>query len=188
MNRLPFVPEQPEDPRVREVFERLRRRWQGAPVLHLYRLIGWAPGLLGPWMDFAHALRFKTVSPADVRELMIVRSGQLAQSEYEWRHHWAAALSEGVSEAKLQALDEWQSSRLFDERERAVLALAEDTACRVGATAETMNALKAEFPHEQVAELVMIAGFYAGVARIANSLGVPLEPGFETMTPRDETK
>lgn len=186
--RLPFVPEEPDDPRVRDVFERLRRRWQGAPVLHLYRLIGWAPGLLGPWMDFAHALRFKTTSPARLRELMIVRSGQLAQSEYEWKHHWAAAVEEGVPEAKLQALKDWRACELFDERERAVLALAEDTACGIGASGETMDALKSQFPTEQVAELVMIAGFYAGVARIANSLGVPLEPDFETMTPRDETK
>lgn len=188
MSRLPFVSEDIEDPRVRDVFERLRRRWQGAPVLHLYRLIAWAPGLLGPWMDFAHALRFKTACPGRLRELMIVRSGQLAGSEYEWKHHWAAALAEGVLEAKLQALDGWRSSALFDEDEVAVLSLAEDTACGLGASDETMTALQSKFPNEQVAELVMIAGFYAGVARIVNSLGVTLEPGFERLTPRDETK
>jgi len=188
MSRLPFVPEEPEDARVREVFERLRLRWQGAPVLHLYRLIGWAPGLLAPWMEFAHAMRFKTASPADLRELMIVRSGQLAKSEYEWKHHWVAALEEGVSQAKLDVLDEWQASPLFGAGERAVLALAEDTACGLGASEQTMEAMKAQFPNEQVVELVMIAGFYAGVARITNSLDVSLETGFESMTPRDETK
>lgn len=188
MNRLPFVAEQPEDARVRDVFERLRRRWQGAPVLHLYRLIAWAPGLLAPWMEFAHALRFKTSTPALLRELMIVRSGQLTQAEYEWKHHWVAAREEGVSEQKLQALDEWPHSSLFDDNERAVLSLAEDTARGLGASEATMTALKARFPNEQVVELVMTAGFYAGVARIVNSLGVPLEPGFESMTPRDETK
>lgn len=188
MNRLPFVPDDPDDPRVREVFERLRRRWQGAPILNLYRLIAWAPGLLGPWTDFAHALRFKTALPPDVRELMIVRSGQLTEAEYEWRHHWAAAIEAGVSEAKLQALDGWRSSDRLDERERAVLSLAEDTALELGASDETMSTLKAHFPNEQVVELVMIAGFYCGVARIVRSLGVPLEPGFESMTPRDETR
>jgi AhpD family alkylhydroperoxidase len=188
LNRIPFVPEEPDDPRVRDVFERMRKRWQGAPVLHLYRLIGWAPGLLGPWMDFAHAMRFKTASPARLRELMIVRSGQLSQCEYEWKHHWAAALEESVTEEQLFALESWQASPLFDEDERAVLALADDTACGLGASDATMSALKARLPLEQVTELVMIAGFYAGVARIANSLGVPLEPGFESMTPRDETK
>lgn len=118
---------------------------------------------------------------------MVVRSGQLAQSEYEWKHHWVAALDEGVPESKLRALDGWRGSDLFNEDERAVLALAEDTACGLGASQATMDALNVRFPNEQDTEFVMI-GFYAGVARIANSLGVPLEPGFETMTPRDETK
>lgn len=183
-----MVPEEPDDPRVRDAFDRLRRRWKGAPVLNLYRLIGWAPGLLAPWMDFAHALRFKTVAPPLLRELMIVRSGQLLGAEYEWKHHWVAALEEGVPEEKLQGLALWRESSLFDAVERAVLALADDTALGPGASAETMDALRSCMPNEQVAELVMIAGFYSGVARIVNSLAVPLEPGFETMTPHDETK
>ena len=188
MNRLPFVPEQPEDPRVRDAFDRLRKRWQGAPVLHLYRLIGWAPGLLAPWMEFAHALRFKTAAPPALRELMIVRSGQLLDAEYEWKHHWVAALEEGVAEEKLQALAGWRSCGLFDELEQAVLALADDTALGLGASEATMQELKSQLSNQQVAELVMIAGFYCGVARIVHSLDVPLEPGFESMTPRDETK
>lgn len=186
MSRLPFVPEQPEDPQVADVFQRLRKRWQGAPVLHLYRLLGWAPGLLPAWMEFGHALRFKTSSPAALRELMIVRSGQLQQAEYEWKNHWVAALDEGVPEQKLHALEHWQTSDIYSEAERAVLALAEDTAIKCGATEATINALKAVLPNEQLVELVVIAGFYACVGRVVNSLDVPIEPGFETMLPLDE--
>jgi alkylhydroperoxidase family enzyme len=188
MSRLPFVSDEPEDPRVAETFERLRKRWQGAPVLHLYRLLAWAPGLLPAWMEFAHALRFKTTTPAALRELMIVRSGQLQEAEYEWKHHWAAALDEGVPEQKLLALHAWRSSDLYDETERAVLALAEDTAVGRGASDDTMKALQAVLPNEQVVELVIVASFYACVGRVVNSLGVPIEPGFETMIPRDEKK
>lgn len=183
--RLPFVPENPGDPRVQEIFDRLRQRWQGAPVLHLYRLLGWAPGLVGPWQEFAHALRFRVSAPARLRELMVVRSGQLMEAEYEWKHHWVAALDEGVSLEKLQALDHWRGSELFDAEERAVLALAEDTATTKGASEPTMTELKARFPTEQVAELVITACFYTGVSRIINSLAVPPEPGFESMVPRD---
>lgn len=183
--RIPFVASEPENPAVREVFDRLRHRWQGAPVLHLYRLLGWAPGLVGPWLEFAQALRFRvSISPA-LRELMVVRSGQLLDAEYEWKHHWPMALEEGVSLAKLQALDEWRTSELFDADERAVLALADDTANGSGASPATMAELQARFSTEQVAEFVITAGFYSGVSRIINSFAVPLEPGFESMAPRD---
>jgi alkylhydroperoxidase family enzyme len=184
-SRLPFLPEEPDNPQVREIFERLRKRWQGAPVLHLYRLLGWAPGLVGPWQEFAQAMRFRVNAPARLRELMVVRSGKLLQAEYEWKHHWVAALEEGVTQEQLDALDGWKESDLFDTRERAVLALADDTASGTGASEATMRELATLFPTQEVAELVITAGFYAGVSRIINSFGVPLEPGFETMVPRD---
>ncbi|MCG3190469.1 MAG: hypothetical protein LKCHEGNO_03193 [Burkholderiaceae bacterium] len=187
MSQLPFVSEDCDDPRVRDVFDRMRKRWPGAPVLHLYRVLAWAPGLLTPWADFASALRFKTVTPAALRELMIVRAGQLMDCEYEWKHHWPAALEAGVPEQKLQALSEWKVSELYDPQERAVLSLADDTARGVGASPQTMDALKAALPNEQVAELVIIAGFYAAVGRIVNSFDIELEPGYESLTPRDES-
>lgn len=186
MSRIPFVPEDPANPEVAEVFGRLRRRWQGAPVLHLYRLLGWAPRLVGPWLDFASALRFKVTSSAGLRELMIVRSGQLLGAEYEWKHHWVIALEAGVPERKLEALGDWRSSTLFDANERALLALADDTALGAGASEETMRELASRFPNEEIVEFVVTAGYYAGVARIINSLGVQIEPGFEHMTPRDD--
>jgi alkylhydroperoxidase family enzyme len=123
-----------------------------------------------------------------LRELLVVRSGQLLDAEYEWKHHWATALEEGIPETKLAALADWRTSDLFDDDDRAVLALADETAHGSGASGETMTALKARFQTPIVVELVIIAGFYAGVARIVNSLAVPLEPGFESMTPRDETR
>ena len=187
MSQLPFVPEDSDDPRVREVFDRMRKRWPGAPVLHLYRVLAWAPGLLTPWADFASALRFKTATHAALRELMIVRAGQLMDCEYEWKHHWPAALEAGVLEQKLLALTHWQDSPLFGPAEKAVLALAEDTACGLGASTQTMAELKAQLPNEQVAELVIIAGFYAAVGRIVNSFDIELERGYESLTPRDET-
>jgi alkylhydroperoxidase family enzyme len=184
--RLPFLPDEPENPEVREIFARLRRRWQGAPVLYLYRLLGWASGLVGPWLEFAQAQRFQVSASAGLRELMVVRSGQLVGAAYEWKHHWVAALEEGVAEEKLQTLPTWRESDLFDTKDRAVLALADDTALGTGASEETMRALVASFPTREVAELVIIAGFYAGVGRIINSFAVPLEPGFEKMSPRNE--
>lgn len=180
--RLPYVP---EDPALRATFERLRQRWPGAPVLHLYRLLGWAPGLVGPWQKFAQALRFRVAAPAALRELMVVRSGQLLGADYEWQHHWVAALDAGITEGQLQALPTWRDSPLFDARERAVLALADDTALGTGASEQTVNTLWSLFPTQEVAELIVIAGFYAGVGRIVNSFGVPLEPGFESMLPRE---
>ena len=183
--RLPLVSDTPENPELAAAFARLRERWQGAPVLHLYRMLGWAPRLVEPWLDFASAMRFRVDSPASLRELLIVRSGQLLDAEYEWKHHWTLALEAGVPEEKLRALEDWKSSGLFNASERAVLALADETSVGAGATETTMRELAAHFSEQEIVELVITAGYYAGVGRIINSLAVPLEEGHETMSPRD---
>jgi alkylhydroperoxidase family enzyme len=154
-------------------------------VLHLYRLLGWAPRLVGPWLDFASALRFRVDAKASLRELLIVRSGRLLGAEYEWKHHWTLALEAGVSESKLQALDDWRTNTMFDASERAVLGLADETALGAGATETTMRELATHFSKQEIIELVVTAGYYAGVSRIINSLAVPLEDGHESMSPRD---
>jgi len=182
--RLPYVSEQPDDPEMAEVFARLRNQWRGAPVLHLYRLLGWAPGIVGPWLEFARALRSQTSLDPKLRELLVVRSGQLLGAEYEWKHHWVAALDVGIPEEKLRALSDWRACNVFDAEERAVLALADETAIDRGASEVTFGGLRSHFSNEEVAELVVIAGFYSGVARIVNSFAVPLEPEYESMTPR----
>ena len=77
---------------------RLEELW-GKPV-NLYRALGNHPALAAAWTEFANSIRHDSATPRALRELMILRTAQIARSEYEWAHHLRMARKAGVSEAQ----------------------------------------------------------------------------------------
>lgn len=176
MARLPLVPERPADPDLNRIFTELRR--QGREPSNLYRTLGHAPRMLDAWVGMAWPLRAAPSAARALRELMILRSAQLTEAEYEWAHHRRMAAEAGVAEDKLLALAGWRSSNLFDAAERAALAYAEAiVANEVGD--EVFEEVRRVFSPGEVIELTVTASFYAGVSRALRALRVDLEPGYE---------
>jgi 4-carboxymuconolactone decarboxylase len=160
---------------------RLEELW-GKPV-NLYRALGNHPALVAAWTEFANAIRHDSRTPRSLRELMILRVGQLARSEYEWAHHLRMARKSGVREAQIADLAAWRDSPEYDERERAALALAEAIAhCNV--TDEVHAAVRKHFDAAQYVELSMTAGFYALVVRMLDALRVELDEDVRDHAPR----
>ena len=152
--------------------ERLEELW-GSPV-NLYRALGNHPALTAAWTEFANAIRHGSSTPRALRELMILRTAQIARSEYEWAHHLRMARKAGVVEAKIAALAGWRASGAFDAKERAALALTEAVmACNV--TDEVHAEVKKYFNDAEFVELSLTAGFYAMVSRMLDAMRVELD-------------
>lgn len=161
--------------------QRLEELW-GKPV-NLYRALGNHPALAAAWTEFANAIRHDSATPRALRELMILRTAQVARSEYEWAHHLRMARKAGVDEAKIAALAGWRSAKLFDAKERAALALTEAVmACDV--TDEVHAEVKKHFSDAEFVELSLTAGFYALVSRMLDALRVEMDPDVRDHTPR----
>jgi AhpD family alkylhydroperoxidase len=60
-----------------------------------------------------------------VRELVKLRASQINGCAFCLDMHWKDARAAGESEERLYSLDAWRESPLYDERERAALALCE---------------------------------------------------------------
>jgi alkylhydroperoxidase family enzyme len=173
--RIDLLTDQPADPRVAEMFAEVRAR--GIPVPNLYRVLGHAPDMLRAWLDFAWPLRLNAKTSRAIRELLILRGAQVSGARYEWVHHVQMALAAGVPQAQIDALDNWQSSALFDATERAVLRIADEVTRGPGASAEAIEQLKQHFGGEAVVELVLTASFYVCVSRVLLSMDIELEQG-----------
>lgn len=181
MNPLPLMPENADNPIVRKVFDGLKRRWGG--VLNLYRVLGWSPKLLDAWASFAWSLRYDLSVERKLCELVIVRIALAAEAAYEYEHHARIAQSEGVTPEQIAAIAAWRTSDLFDERERAVLALADDLTSGFSASDATMDRLKALFSNSECVELIVTGSFYCGVARVINSAGIRVEENHSSLIP-----
>src|SRR5204863_9737655 len=102
---------------------RLEKLWGTPP--NLYRALANHPALVAAWNEFSKVLRHDKRTPRALRELVILRGGQLMRSEYEWAQHLPMARKAGVREAQSNALAEWRTSAQFDDGEKAALELAE---------------------------------------------------------------
>ncbi len=155
-----------------ELEERLEALW-GKPV-NLYRALGNQPALVAAWTEFFNSVRHESRTPRRLREIMILRTAQLARSEYEWAHHLTMARTAGVREEQIAQLADWRVSQQFDERERAALALTEAvTACKM--TDEVHAEARRHFSDADYVELCLTAAAYAMVSRMLDALGVELD-------------
>ena len=161
--------------------KRLEELW-GKPV-NLYRALGNHPALTAAWTEFANAIRHDSKTPRALREIMILRTAQIARSEYEWAHHLRMARSAKVSEAKIAALAGWRASKEFDAKERAALALTEAVmACNV--TDAVHAEAKQHFSDAEFVELSLTAGFYAMVSRMLDAMRVELDADVRGYAPK----
>jgi len=161
--------------------KRVEELW-GKPV-NLYRALGNHPALTAAWTEFANAIRHASRTPRALREVMILRTAQIARSEYEWAHHLRMARKAGVAEAKIAALAGWRASKAFDAKERAALALTEAVmACNV--TDEVHVEVKKHFNDAEFVELSLTAACYAMVSRMLDALRVELDEDVRDHQPR----
>jgi AhpD family alkylhydroperoxidase len=91
-----------------------------------------------------------------LRELVKVRASQLNGCAFCIDMHWKDARALGESEQRLYMLDAWRESPLYDDRERAALALCEAmTLVSEGQVPDDVwNDAAAAFDEDELAQLV----------------------------------
>jgi alkylhydroperoxidase family enzyme len=175
---LPSRDEFPED--YRAIYDRMQKE-RGNPTPHVFLALANIPNLMEALLDFTREMRHGAVMEARYRELGIMATAQAANSEYEFDHHWNHAIRAGVTREQLDALPQWETSPLFDERERAVMRYAVEATRHIEVTDATWSALTEAFPLREAMDLVMAVAWYNCVARINGPLRIANEPWFRKL-------
>jgi alkylhydroperoxidase family enzyme len=105
---------------------------------------------------------------------MILRTAVRHGSAYEWHHH--RRMAAGLGEGKLAAVADWRDAAVFDEDERAVLALA-DALCDGAVPGPAARQVGERFGARGLVELVVTGGAYVMVPRVLSAFGVEIESG-----------
>lgn len=141
-------------------------------ILHLYQMLMHSTPIAEGWLAYLTAIRQKSSLPGALRELIIMRVALLNRAPYEADQHAPIALKEGVTEAQLQTLGEWQDSSLFDPRERALLAYVDAMTLHVQVADAVFEALSAQFAHREVVEITATVAAYNMVSRFLEALQI----------------
>jgi alkylhydroperoxidase family enzyme len=170
MARIPYpdIEALPED--VRSFFDRIR------PKLNIYRMLPHAETSLYGFMKLGNALLFKAELDPILRELVILRVGYLSDATYEIHQHLVVARHVGVSDVKIEALQQGSDAAVFSDKERAVLQFTDEVVKQVKASDAAYEAVAGHLSHREIAELLLTIGFYMMVSRFLENLEVEIEP------------
>ena len=86
-------------------------------------------------------------------ELIKIRASQINRCAFCLDMHWKDARARGASEERLYSLATWPEARVYDERERAALALTE-AVTRVEVDDEVWERANAQFDADELAQVV----------------------------------
>jgi alkylhydroperoxidase family enzyme len=174
MARLDFVDE--DSPDIDGELLRSIRARRGGTLLNLDRQLLHSAPLARGWNSLMGAIRGQTQLDGALRELVILRVAVLNRAPYEFAQHAPVALAEGLSQAQVHAVRDWQGSALFDARSRAVLAYADAMTLQVQVPQPLFDALRTHLPDREVVELTATVAGYNMVSRFLEALQIESEP------------
>lgn len=172
VSRLPPLP-QPLDPTLQEMFD--KRRAQGGAIINLQLTTGHAPKFARASSAMAFTIRFDTKTPRRLIELTIMRTAQIVGAVYEINQHTPLIKMCGYSDAQIAALPTWQTSTLFDDKERAVLGYVEQMAHGGDVDDPTFATLQKYFTSEEIVELTYTVGSYYANGLLTKALRIETE-------------
>jgi alkylhydroperoxidase family enzyme len=162
-----------------ELVNAIRAR-RGGKLLNLDRMLLHSPNFAKGWNAMFAAIRGQLSLPPKLRELAIMAIGVLNKADYEWVQHEGEFLAAGGTREQLAALKNdvnaaRDNSKLFNEAERATLALTREMTKVIVVSDATMKRVRALLPDQQVVELIGTISGYNMVSRFLIATGIELE-------------
>jgi alkylhydroperoxidase family enzyme len=178
--RIPPLPESEWTDEARELLQKIDGN--GKPPLNIFTTLARHPKLLKRWTVFAGHVLYKSTLPPRERELVILRTGWLCQSHYEFHQHTRIGLASGLSRDEIRnvtalAADAWTG------RDRALIHAVDELHSHGAIGDNTWGDLRRDWSEQQLMDLVFTVGQYTLVSMVLNTLGVQTEDGSEGFAP-----
>jgi len=148
------------------------------PTANIFRSLANAPVLLDAFLSYANAMRDGSLLSPKLRELAILSVGHATGSEYEISHHQSHGRKAGLTDEQLAAVADGESPELFDDAERAVMALARESTTKVHVSDATWAAAAKHLDDQQMVELTLTIAWYNSGVRVMGLLDIDLEDSY----------
>ena len=156
--------------------------YPGTPPLNIFRTLAHAPDALTAFLSWGtYILRNNSLPPRE-REIVILRTGYLCRSGYEWTQHVRISLRAGMKEEEIAALKTGAEAAIWSPADAALIRACDDLHARQFISDPVGAALKSHFSEKQCMDVVFTAGQYTQVSMMLNTFGVQLDEG-QTLDP-----
>jgi 4-carboxymuconolactone decarboxylase len=175
MALIPYVDAEHASKEVREVLEVL-------PDLHVFRLVGQAPTLFGPWLALGAAILATLELDPLLRELAILQVASTVSCEYERLQHATIAAGVGATSEQVTLLgtvsesrDPDEVNRVFTATQRAVIGFTDQVAGPGRVPEQDVVALRQHLSDRCIVELLLVIGHYSAIAVLAETVRLDLD-------------
>jgi 4-carboxymuconolactone decarboxylase len=159
--------------------DRARLSPRGSPVLNIFRTLMRAPEALAAFNTWgAYILSDRNALPPRERELLILRTGWLCRSGYEWVQHSRIGLRCGLTREEIDRIKLGPDAAGWSAEDAALLRVADDLV-RDHFVSDAVWAGLAHLTEKQRIDAVLTVGQYTQVSMLLNSFGVQLDSGQE---------
>ena len=133
--------------------------------------------LYAAWRPFVKRLNAASTLPLRHRELLVLRTAWICRSEYVWGQHVLVARTGGVQVRDIEGVREGPDSAYWTPFEAALVAVPDELRRDARVSEPTWAVLASELSADQLLDVLFLAGHYAMVSGVVNSVGVRRETG-----------
>lgn len=152
-------------------------------VLNIFRTLARAPKAMKGFMGWGnYVMSRRNDLPAREREIVILRTGYLCRSGYEWTQHVPIGKQAGLTDEEVARLKAGPDAPGWSAADVALIRAADELHQDQFITEPTWRALGEHFSDKQRMDVVFTAGQYTQVSMMLNTFGVQLDEG-QTLDP-----
>jgi len=152
------------------------------PVLNIFRTLARAPKALTRFNQWGgYVLSRRNDLPAREREIVILRTGFLCKSGYEWTQHHRIGLREGLTADEIERIKQGADAG-WSAPDAALIRATDELHADQFIGEPTWAELGRHFTDKQRMDVVFTAGQYTQVSMMLNTFGVQLDEG-QTLDP-----
>jgi alkylhydroperoxidase family enzyme len=152
------------------------------PVLNIFRTLVRAPKALTRFNAWGgYVLSRRNDLPAREREIVILRTGFLCRSGYEFTQHIRIGLQSGLTAEEIEAIKRGADAG-WSAADAALIRATDELHDDQFITDATWAELSRHFSEKQCMDVVFTAGQYTQVSMMLNTFGVQLDAG-QTLDP-----
>ena len=153
------------------------------PVLNIFRTLAHAPKALARFLPWgAYVLSRRNALSAREREIVILRTGFLCKSGYEFAQHSEMGRAAGLTDDEIAAVKHGAAAPVWSPSDAVLIRACDELHRDQFVGGATWADLERHFDRKQCMDVVLTVGQYTQVSMLLNSFGVQLEEG-QTLDP-----
>jgi 4-carboxymuconolactone decarboxylase len=175
-DRLPSIPAEkqtPEQRKASEAFRANRKQDVFGPFVPLLR----SPEVMLRAMALGDYLRYRTVFPTKLNELIILITARHFTQRYEWYVHYPIAIKEGLTRDIADAIADGRRPAAMDADEELIYDFCTELLRNNSVSDPTYARAVARFGENGTIEMVGVVAYYTFQSMVLNTARTPVPPG-----------